>query len=127
MAKTTKTTKPASAPKPRAAAKPAPAPKTAAKPRPTVAEGHASKKGWKKPRPGTMRARVLAAMIDTPRTVAEIAKAAGVPEDRVLPHVYATWRDCGIGYKVDGEKYQADLPEGVTGENVFVIEPAKTE
>jgi hypothetical protein len=89
------------------------------KPRATVAEGHATKKDWTKPRDGTMRAKILRAMIGRFKTIAQIAADSGQPEDRILPHVYATWRDCGIGYKLDGDKYQADLPEGVTVKNLF--------
>jgi hypothetical protein len=97
--------------------------------RPPVGEGHASKKDWKKPRDGTMRADILKAMIGKSGTVAQIAKAAGVPEDRVLPHIYATWRDCGIGYKVSGEgdkvTYEADLPAGADKTNLFAAPPEK--
>jgi hypothetical protein len=93
-----------------------PAPKTKAAP---VAAGHATKPQWRKPRPGTMRARVLAAMIGESKTVAEIAAAAAIPQKRVLPHIYATWADTGIGYRVEGDKYVADLPAGETRETIF--------
>jgi hypothetical protein len=96
--------------------------------RPAVNETHETKANFRRPRAGTMRANVLMAML-TPATVKHIAKKASIPEDRVVPHIYATWRDCKIGYETAGEgehqTYVALLPPGETGETI--LQPDETE
>lgn len=82
--------------------------------RKAVGEAHPSRSNWKKMRGGTMRARIAQAMFGNQfRSASDIARMAGVPEDRVLPHIYATHKDCGIGYFVDNETYKLDLPHEV--------------
>lgn len=75
---------------------------------------HPTRSDWKKIRSGSMRARIAGAMFTGAASIDEIAAAADVPADRVLPHIYATAKDAGVGYHVEDGKYRLDVPPGVT-------------
>lgn len=93
-----------------------------------VNESHPSKPQWKKYRAGSMRARVIEAMFHGATEPATIARRAGIPEDRVVPHIYATWRDCGIGYEAKDGHYHLMLPPGVSKlEEMHAETPVKVE
>lgn len=84
-------------------------------------------------RPDSMRANILLAMLAGHKTIPAIAKAAKVPEDRVVPHLDATSRDKGIGYsvtEVNGVmQYEVLLPPNANKDNVIgaPVEKAKSK
>lgn len=76
-------------------------------------------------RAGTTRARILA-LADGTRTVDAVAKATGVDRKMVLAHAYCTWRDAGVGYRVDEkDKLAALYPGKKTIDDVVVEKKSK--
>ena len=74
---------------------------------------------FKTVRAGTARAKILR-LIDGSSTLAEVASAVGLDAAKVAAHLYCTWRDCGIGYRLDDGKVTAVYPEGKSYDTTVV-------